>query len=49
MLITVNSDVRRTHRPSSFRAAAMAIAAQPKHRAAHADAAAAPSVDRSAI
>jgi len=59
MLTTVNCVVRSTRRPSSFRAAAMAIAAQPnaaqpnaaqpKRRAGHADAAAAPSVDRSAI
>lgn len=49
MLTTVNCGVRRTRRPSSFRAAAMAIATQPKRGAAHADAAAAPSVDRSAI
>lgn len=47
MLTIANSGVRRTHRPTSFHAAVMA-AAQPKRSAAHA-AAAAPSVDRSAI
>lgn len=49
MLTIANSGVRRTHRPMSFRAAAMAIATQPKRRAAHAHAAATPSADRSAI
>lgn len=48
MLTIANRGVRRTHRPTSFRAAAMA-AAQPKRSAAHADAAAAASVVRSAI
>lgn len=48
MLTIANRGVRRTHRPTSFRAAAMA-AAQPKRSAAHDDAAAAPSVVRSAI
>ncbi|MFN8090167.1 MAG: hypothetical protein U0R81_14560 [Mycobacterium sp.] len=47
MLTIANSGVRRTHRPTSFHAAVMATA-QPKRSAAHA-AAAAPSVDRSAI
>ena len=42
MLTIANSGVRRTHRPTSFRAAVMA----PRKRSAARRAAAAPSVDR---